>query len=44
MAESYCEILLDCFRHCTPVDEVLRASCRMAYTVSQLIKRSKEQS
>jgi hypothetical protein len=33
IAESYCDILLDCYIDCTPVEEILRASCRKAYGV-----------
>ncbi|KAF2674965.1 hypothetical protein BT63DRAFT_449952 [Microthyrium microscopicum] len=36
VSESYCDVLLDCYRYCSPVDEVLRASCRKAHSAVQL--------
>lgn len=30
---SYCDVLLDCYQQCTPVEEILRAFCKNAYSV-----------
>jgi hypothetical protein len=33
LTETYIDLLLDCFGHCTPLEDILRASCRTAYAV-----------
>jgi anaphase-promoting complex subunit 5 len=33
LSSSYSEVLLDCYRSCSPIEEYLRASCKLAYDV-----------
>jgi len=35
MANVHCELLLDCYDHCCPVDERIRAVGRLAFIMSQ---------